>query len=254
MGTIQQARRADLVRIAVQAMLDRGLELARSNSCAACFSFVACDLNSWVANGEIDIAFASHSLHHVVALESLFDQIAIALRRDGTFLINDMIGRNGHQRWPEAEEAVKKFWAEMPSRYKYNHQHSRSDDEFINWDCSTEGFEGVRAQDILPELIKRFSFDTFLGFGNIIDIFIDRSYGHNFNLKSAEDCAFIDQIAQEDDRLIEAGILKPTHMLAALKHETHLSRWKLFLSHLSSRWKPRYYKDRTPESSVRWPD
>jgi len=34
------------------------------------------------------------------------------------------------------------------------------------WDCSKQGFEGIRAQDILPLLVKKFSFRSFLGFGN----------------------------------------------------------------------------------------
>ena len=219
-------------------MLDRGRESALEQSCSSHFTFAVCDLNNWCADGEIDIAIAVHSLHHVVALESLFDEVLSALRHDGRFLVNDMIGRNGHQRWDEALEVVQQFWADLPRRFKYNHSHRRFDDQFVNWDCSTEGFEGVRAQDILPELIKRFSFEIFLGFSNVIDIFIDRTFGHNFNRELPLDREFIDRVAQEDDRLIEAGILKPTHLIAALKHRVV---------------QPRFYKNLTPEFCVRWP-
>jgi SAM-dependent methyltransferase len=181
---------------------------------------------------------AIHSLHHVVALEKLFDEVHRSLSDDGAFLINDMIGRNGHLRWPEALQVIQAFWKGLPHSKKYNHQLKRFEDEFVNWDCSTEGFEGIRAQDILPELIKRFEFDCFLGFANVIDIFVDRSFGHNFNPKKESDIAFIDRVAMTDDALIESGKIKPTHMIAALKKQGAVLKT---------------YKHLTPEFCVRPP-
>jgi hypothetical protein len=35
-------------------------------------------------------------------LEHLFDAVSTALGEDGRFVIYDIIGRNGHLRWPEA--------------------------------------------------------------------------------------------------------------------------------------------------------
>ena len=54
---------------------------------------------------------ANHSLHHVLALEHLFAQVSATLREDGVFVVNDMIGRNGHQRWPEALDLLQRIWA-----------------------------------------------------------------------------------------------------------------------------------------------
>ena len=109
-----------------------------------------CDLNNWTAEHEFDSILAIHSLHHVVALEKPFDEVHRSLSGEGAFLINDMIGRNGHLRWPEALDVVQAFWKELPHSKRYNHQLKRFEDEFVNWDCSTEGFEGIRAQDIRP--------------------------------------------------------------------------------------------------------
>ena len=80
-------------------------------------------------------------------------------------------------RWPEALGIVEAISANAPDRYKYNHQLKRYEERLDNWDCSEEGFEGVRAQDILPLLVKRFAFRKFLAFGNLTDLFIDRSFG-----------------------------------------------------------------------------
>jgi hypothetical protein len=53
-------------------------------------------------------------------------------------------------RWPEALELVTELWKELPTKYKDNCLLKRVQLEYENWDCSTEGFEGVRSQDILP--------------------------------------------------------------------------------------------------------
>jgi hypothetical protein len=138
----------------------------------------------------------------------------------------------------EALEVVEAFWKELPHSKKYHHQLKRFEDEFVNWDCSAEGFEGIRAQDILPELIRRFEFDYFLGFSNVADIFIDRCFGYNFDPKNESDLAFIDRVALTDDALLEPGMIKPTHMIAALqKEEAALEN----------------YKHLTPEFCMRWP-
>jgi hypothetical protein len=157
------------------------------------------------------------SLHHFEALETLFERIGQALHPDGCFVSDDMIGRNGHQRWPEALVHINEIWSQLPEKYKYNHQLKRVEFEYIDWDCSKEGFEGIRAQDILPLLLKHFHFELFIAFGNIINPFIDRSFGPNFDAENEWDRAFIDRVHALDAAEIEAGRIKPTHMIAAMR-------------------------------------
>jgi hypothetical protein len=155
------------------------------------------------------------------------------------FLVNDMIGRNGHMRWPEALVILGPIWRSLPSRYKYNHQLHRQEDEFVNWDCSTEGFEGIRAEDILPLLLNRFDFETFVGFSNLSDPFVDRSFGHNFDVDDEMDRDLILKIGQLDDDLIDLGVLKPTKIIASLR--------------IRSTAPARVWKHWTPEFCVRPP-
>jgi hypothetical protein len=104
---------------------------------------------------------------------------------------------------------------------------------------SGAGFlQGITAQDILSELIKRFEFDCFLGFLNVTDIFVDRCFGHNFDPKNESDLAFIDRLAITDGALLESRKIKPTHMIAALKKQGAALKT---------------YKHPTPEFCVRWP-
>ncbi len=198
-------------------MLQRGRDLAVAENVIENLSFIEQDFNEWKADKQYASVIANQSLHHIQNLEGVFSEIKVSLNENGSFIINDMIGRNGHQRWPEALSAVHEAWQELPRRYRYNHQLHRYEEIYENWDCSTEGFEGIRAQDILPLLIQNFHFQLFIAFSNVVDVFIDRGFGHNFDENDAWDMAFIDRVHQLDEESIQSGIIKPTHIMAVMK-------------------------------------
>ncbi len=198
-------------------MLARGRDLALQHGLSQQVLPTEGDFNRWTPSKPYSAVMANQSLHHVMELEHLFDAIASAIKtRNGVLITADMIGRNGHQRWPEALSIVEALWNELPQQYKYNHQLKRLEDTFVNWDCSTDGFEGIRAQDIMPLLAERFHFDLFVPFGNLITPFVDRSFGHNFDVNSASDTAFIDKVQARDEAEIQSGRIKPTQMFAVL--------------------------------------
>lgn len=198
-------------------MLKRGYDLANHEGVLENMSFLERDINEWKSDKEYVSVIANQSLHHIHNLEGLFSEIKNSLHKSGAFIISDMIGRNGHQRWPEALKAINNFWKELPEKYKYNHQLKRYEEVYQNWDCSTEGFEGIRAQEILPLLVERFHFELFIGFANVIDVFIDRGFGHNFDANNKFDTNFIDKVHQFDEDSIRNGTIKPTHIMAVMK-------------------------------------
>ena len=110
----------------------------------------------------------------------------------------------------------------------------------MNWDCSIQGFEGIRSQDILPLLLSQFHFELFVAYGNVIDPFVDRAFGHNFDATAQWDRDFIDRVHQRDEEAILAGWIKPVHMEAVVGKEIP----ERILCH----------PPLTPEFSVRWPD
>jgi SAM-dependent methyltransferase len=197
-------------------MLARGSEAASKAGLAESFRFSRDDFNSWKPSGEYEIIMANQSLHHVLNLEGLFDSIQKSLLADGVLLVSDMIGRNGHMRWPEAMRALRPFWNELPKEYRKNRLLNRYEKEYINHDCSDHGFEGIRAQDILPLLIERFNFNFFYPFGNLVFVFIDRPFGHNFDVDADWDKDFIDRVHACDEAGFVNGELKPCSMLAVL--------------------------------------
>ena len=174
------------------------------------------DINQWSPSDRFAGVMANHALHHFVELEKIFGAVRDALVDEGVFVTNDMIGRNGHMRWPEVLEFIESIWAFMPDRYKLNRQQDKLETQFVNWDCSHEGFEGIRAQDILPLLNKTFGFESFLAFGGIVDVFVDRAFGHNFDPTLDSDKAFVDFLQLLNDRLTDASVVKPTTMFAVM--------------------------------------
>ena len=199
--------------------LERARGAAAAAGVAANFEFRVTDLNEVRLDSVVDVFIAHHTLHHIVNLEGLFEEVRRSMHSDSVFLSADMIGRNGHRRWPETLEWISRLWAFIPSHYKFNYQFNASHAEYLDWDCSRTGFEGIRAQDILPLLVDRFHFEGFLGYGGIIDPFIERGYGRNLDEDRAEDRGFIDFVEHLNQTLIEAGRIKPTMMIAAMRSE-----------------------------------
>jgi len=201
-------------------MLERGRAIAAEKGVSMHIEMIQGDFNAWNPAHNYEVVMANQSLHHVLELERLFDEISRVLPRHGTFLTSDMIGRNGHQRWPEAAAIVREFWQELPMSHRFNVQLRRQEDEFLDWDCSTEGFEGIRAQDVLPLCVDRFGFKLFLPFASVIDPFIDRGFGHHFDADGAWDRDFIDRVHARDEAENQAGNVTPTHMMAVCASHT----------------------------------
>jgi len=221
-------------------MLERARQRVSEHRLSPQFDFIETDINDWSINRKYQIIVANQSLHHFLELETLFEKIYASLDDKGFFLTNDIIGRNGHMRWPEALRIVNALWSLLEDRHKWNHQLNRFESTYDNWDCSASGFEGIRAQDILPLLLKQFNFHCFLGFANLITPFVDRGFGHNFDIENPRDCYFIDFVGGLDDYFIEAGEIKPTQMIASMTKFNVAP--------------PKVYKHLTPEFCVRAPD
>jgi len=195
-------------------LIERGRALAAVHGLHQ-VRFEEADLNYWTAVRSYDGCIANQSLHHVLGLERLLDQVKQSLRPRAPFLICDIAGRNGHLRWPEALQMVRGLWPKLPPSYRYNHQVKRYEEMFEDWDCSKEGFEGIRCQDILALLVERFQFHFFFGFANVIEPFVDRSFGPNFDMGNDWDRSFIDEVHSLDQQSILCGHLQPTHIVAA---------------------------------------
>ncbi len=175
---------------------------------------IAADCNDWRRPHRYDGILANGSLHRVVRLERLLDAVRHALADGAWFVTRARIGRNGHRRWPEALAEVAQLWPELPPSHRWNHVLRRHEERFTDWDSGRVGDDGVRAQDVLPELLRRFTAPVFAGFGNLIDVFTSAAFGPNFAPGNAWDRAFVAHVHARDEALLRDGALQPTHMVA----------------------------------------
>lgn len=198
------------------------------------------DLNLVEVPQSFDMIMANHSLHHILELEKIFDFSKSHMKSSGVFATNDMIGRNGHQRWPETAAVLAALWPTLTPKQRYHSQLRRLDETFVDHDCSLGGkdFEGIRSQDILPLMLERFHPIKFFGFGGFIDLLVDRGYGHGFDVNNPKDIALIKKYAELNDALLDADVIKPTIMLATFSKE-HTQE--------------KYYRNRSARRSIRVP-
>ena len=205
------------------------------------FDFHIVDFNKDFIPGRFDMMFAHHVLHHIVELELLFDNILAGLAPGGCFATIDMIGRNGHMRWPEALEWMDLAWNFIPDHWKHNFQFNDFHETYLNHDCSNVGFEGVRAEDILPLLTQKFAFSGFVAGGGFMDVLFDRGYGQSIDMEKPGEAALVKFLSETNELLLETGRVKPT-MVFAHMHAPGPDAPA-----------PRYWRNMTPDFAVRDP-
>jgi hypothetical protein len=174
------------------------------------------DLNKPTFPQDADMIIVHHALHHFVALEEIFHSIhGILLKNSGTLVIADMVGRNGHMRWPESLRAIRRIWRTLPQEKRYNNQFNRIWANFENWDCSSEGFEGVRSEDILKSLFQYFESSGSFFWGGVLDPFIDRGFGDNFDPNNLKDLEIIKNVIEVESKLRDTGCLTATQVIGS---------------------------------------
>ena len=198
-------------------LLDAGARLAREAGVGDRFAFEVADINVRRLDRRFDVVVANQCLHHFVALEPILDNIRDALEDDGVFATSDVIGRNGHQLWPEALAEFLPFWNELAPKYRYDRVLRRQADAYVNYNHADVGFEGIRAQDILPLLVERFEFEVFAPYACIALPLVERRFGGNFDARDAADVAFVDRLARREAELLDSGAVKPTQLVAAMR-------------------------------------
>ncbi|GHV77338.1 hypothetical protein AGMMS49942_21590 [Spirochaetia bacterium] len=197
-------------------MLVRGRKLAEKYKVSDSFVFLETDINKVLLEQKYDIIIANHSLHHFAELEHIFKQVNNAMFEKSYFIINDMIGGNGHMSWDNTFELQEKIWEMLPKELKFNHQFNIYTPKLIQWDCSRDGFEGIRAQDILPLLDSNFDFSWFIPFFCLIGRFIERGYGHNFDVNNQFHQKILDMLWGYEEYCLSNKLLKPTQLIAVM--------------------------------------
>ncbi|WP_353572979.1 glycosyltransferase [Candidatus Albibeggiatoa sp. nov. BB20] len=196
-------------------------QLAKNRNMADKLQFQLADLTTWQPAQSYHVILANHALHRASDLNQIIEHLQAALHSQGRLVIVDMIGETGHQRATEVLPYIPALWSQLPDQYRFNVLTQQQENWFVNHDYSHIGFEGTEAKMIVPLLSEVFKFELCLAYGNLIDVFIERAFGHHFDEHNNDDVAFIDQVQAIDQMLIEQGKIKPTHLIAVLQHEQH---------------------------------
>lgn len=193
---------------------ERANRLAEQEGLAGRFRVIVQDLNAGLPElPPVAAIMAHHVLHHVVALEAMYAGIAALLHPQGSLLTFDMIGRNGHQRWPEVGPLVRAIWRAVPAAQRRDHLHGRPLPHWQDWDCAIEGFEGVRAQEVLPLLARHFVPERFICWGGLIDAFVNDRTGPCFEPEERPaDRVFLERLATLEAELLARRATTPTEM------------------------------------------
>jgi ubiquinone/menaquinone biosynthesis C-methylase UbiE len=116
--------------------------------------FVQTDLNfARLPAARYDVIWSSGTLHHLVNLEHLFDEVERALRPGGLFAVHDYVGETRFRCEPHRLERVNAALADVPVRFR------RGGIEAIQPEklgYAQSPFCAVRSADILPTARERF--------------------------------------------------------------------------------------------------
>lgn len=196
-------------------VVERANLLAMKAGLGGRFEALVHDLNAGLPDhAPLAGVLAFQTLHHLVALEALMEAIDARLHPEGSFVVADMIGRNGHMRWPEVRPLIQRLWAMLPAGKCWDHGLSRPARFFQDWDCSVDGFEGVRAQEILGLVSTRFRVARLAAWGGITESFLNIRMGPNLDPDDPADRLFLERLAALEARLLAERKTTPTIVLA----------------------------------------
>lgn len=198
------------------------LERARSNIPGSC------TLRLWVGDvrdipesisERFDVIMFVAGLHHVVHLEAVLEKVASMLADKGEFwLVGEQVGRNGNRLWPDAYQVANQLFESLPVHLRLNRHLGAPDLHLANTDFASSCFEGIRSQEIIQLLRRRFA-PVQEDFRNcFMWRFVESTYGPNFRMDHPEDIQTLNRIVRaEYDFWLAGGLATELNGVYRLK-------------------------------------
>ena len=174
--------------------------------------FEQCDLNYIsLPKKSFDFIFAHASLHHIINLEHLFQQVHDALTPDGEFFVLDIIGKNRVLLWEENLQALNKLLERIPLHLRVDGSGKVVSKIAIGLHS---GMEGIRQEEI-PKMLFQYFHPKFYHYHNAFMRFIatHEVIGKHLSSGSQECRDILDDLIAEDERSVSQGVLKPTEII-----------------------------------------
>ncbi len=201
------------------ALMRRAAATAQERGVDALMTFEARDCNLSFALPAQEVIIVNQFFHHVTELEAFCGSLRRSLAAQGVLLSSDIVGRNGHQLWPDVETVVQEAWATLPANKRHDRHFHTASSRYRPINHAAYSNEGVRAQDIVGCLLAEFDFELFFSFGGAIMPFVERRIGFNFDPQLAEDREWIGHVHTLDAAALAAGRYPAANMIAALRHK-----------------------------------
>lgn len=190
---------------------DKGLKLNK----------IISDINNIsLEESKYDIIVAIASLHHFVELDHITKEINKALRPNGVFLTVDIPTKNGYMMWDETYEIVSYIWKLLPEKFKIDHTGDIKPfiaKEFKNLNYSSDSFECINSEEILPSLNKNLKCIAYIPAYGFSRRFFDTKFGPNFDINLPLDKSIFEFIYNLDEYYLENNILKPETFFGVYK-------------------------------------
>jgi len=193
-------------------------------------TLVQCQAGDWPREGGYSLCLVNQSLLHLPAPELWLEKIRAAIEPHGSLVVSAPLARLDRGESPVAREIASQVWQLLPERYRSLDGRRLPGPQYASERRSGSPDASGRGSALLPQLMRLFHFEVFVAFGNVINAFVDRAVGPNFDPAQERDRRFIDQVAALDDAKIDAGLYPPTHLLAALRTQPvenpiHFRHW-----------------------------
>jgi SAM-dependent methyltransferase len=172
------------------------------------------DLNGIVLSREhYDVVLGISSVHHVVALERLYEQVAQALKPGGYFFLDEFVGPSQFQ-WTDLQlAAVNEQIETLPEFLKRSVTNPPSTKQpvvrptiaFMN---AADPSEAIRSAEIVPLLSSYFDVLEIKGQGGSLLHLLLEDIAGNFSEHHAGSISYLRMLFEFEDRLIDAGVLR----------------------------------------------
>ena len=175
-----------------------------------------------------DAVFSSMSIHHIQALENVFESVRASLRPSGLFIINEYIGPNRFQLPPVQIGLINDMLEILPQRLRKIIRGGQITSDIkhsyevlpLTWFDENDPSEAVRSGDIMAILERFFTVLEFKPYGGALLQFIVEDIVGNFDDNDQEDRAWLEMLEFVENKLEEVGVIKSDFALIVSEPKT----------------------------------
>lgn len=173
-----------------------------------------------------DVVFGAGSIHHIMNLEYLFDQVNKSLKKDGLFIINEFVGPSQFQWREKQSKIINDILAVLTERYKKSLDADlgkiKEKIEHVSREAMTQSdpSEAIRSDEIVPLFYRNFDVVERIDWGGtILQPLLHKIVG-NFHLNDEKDKIILDLIILMEKTLIKESVISSDFVLLVGKKKT----------------------------------